>query len=139
MRRALAIDEKSYGTEHPRVASNLNNLAALLHATNRLGEAEPLMRRALAIDEKSYGTEHPKVATELNNLGQLLLATNRLREAEPLMRRMVKIFLNSTRQTGHAHPHLKAATHNYGSLLEAMGMSKKKIKQRLNVMKRAIR
>jgi hypothetical protein len=32
------------------VATVLNNLAALLQATNRQAEAEPLMRRALAID-----------------------------------------------------------------------------------------
>ena len=62
MKRALAIDEKSYGPEHPTVASDLNNLAQLLKDTNRLGEAEPLMKRALAIDEKSYGPEHPNVA-----------------------------------------------------------------------------
>ena len=36
MRRALAIDEKSFGPEHPNVASDLNNLAGLLQATNRL-------------------------------------------------------------------------------------------------------
>ncbi len=61
-RRALAIDEKSFGPEHPNVAIGLNNLAQLLQATNRLAEAEPLMRRALAIDEKSFGPEHPNVA-----------------------------------------------------------------------------
>ena len=47
MRRALAIDEKSFGPDHPNVARDLNNLAQLLQATNRLAEAEPLMRRAL--------------------------------------------------------------------------------------------
>ena len=51
IRRALAIDEKSYGPDHPNVAIRLNNLAELLQDTNRLAEAEPLMRRALAIDE----------------------------------------------------------------------------------------
>ena len=75
MKRALVIDEKSYGPEHPNVARDLNNLAQLLKATNRLEEAEPLMKRALVIDEKSYGPEHPRVATELNNLAQLLQAT----------------------------------------------------------------
>ena len=84
-RRALAIDEQSYGPDHPNVASDLNNLAQLLQATNRLAEAEPLMRRALAIDEKSYGPDHPNVAIRLNNLAQLLQATNRLAEAEPLI------------------------------------------------------
>jgi hypothetical protein len=49
MRRALAIDEASFGADHPRVAIDLNNLAQLLQDTKRLAEAEPLMRRALAI------------------------------------------------------------------------------------------
>ncbi len=34
MRRALAIDEQSYGPDHPNVAIRLNNLAQLLQATN---------------------------------------------------------------------------------------------------------
>ena len=70
-RRALAIDEASYGPDHPG-GDRLNNLAGLLHATNRLGEAEPLYRRALAIDETSYGPDHPDVAIHLNNLAGLL-------------------------------------------------------------------
>ncbi len=41
MRRALAIDEQSYGKDHPNVATDLNNLAQLLQTTNRLAEAEP--------------------------------------------------------------------------------------------------
>ena len=60
MRRALAIDEKSFGPDHPKSPTDLNNLAQLLQATNRLAEAEPLMRRALAIDEKSFGAGPPK-------------------------------------------------------------------------------
>jgi tetratricopeptide (TPR) repeat protein len=72
MRRALEIDEKSYGPEHPRVAIDLNNLAGLFYKTNRMAEAEPLYRRALAIHEKSFGPDHPAVATSLNNLANLL-------------------------------------------------------------------
>ena len=71
MRRALAIDEASFGPDHPEVAIDLNNLAQLLQATNRLAEAEPLMRRALAIDEKSFGPDHPNVAIRLNNLAAI--------------------------------------------------------------------
>ncbi|MFZ4509230.1 MAG: tetratricopeptide repeat protein, partial [Fimbriimonas sp.] len=91
MRRALEIDEKSYGKEHPNIAIRLNNLASLLQASNRLEQAEPLMTRALKIDEKSYGNEHPKVAIRLNNLATLLYATNRLEQAEPIMRRALEI------------------------------------------------
>lgn len=38
-RRALTIDERSFGNDHPNVARNLNNLAALLKDTNWLAEA----------------------------------------------------------------------------------------------------
>jgi hypothetical protein len=69
MRRALAITEASFGPDHP---DDLNNLAQLFRATNRLAEAEPLMRRALAITEASFGPDHPDVAILLNNLAQLL-------------------------------------------------------------------
>ena len=91
LRRSLAIDEASFGKEHPRFATQLNNLAQLLQDTHRYAEAEPLMRRALAIDEASFGEEHPKVAIRLNNLAHLLQATDRHVEAELLMRRSLAI------------------------------------------------
>jgi hypothetical protein len=54
------------------VDRDVNNLAFLLQATNRLAESEPLYRRALAINEKSLGPVHPTVANSLNNLAWLL-------------------------------------------------------------------
>jgi tetratricopeptide (TPR) repeat protein len=123
MRRALAIDEASYGQDHPNVARDLNNLAHLLQATHRFAEAEPLMRRALAIDEASYGQDHSNVAIRLNNLASLLQATNRLAEAEPLMRRALAILLQFNAATGHPHPHLQTAEENHAVLLRAMGLS----------------
>jgi len=133
-RRALEIDERSYGPEHPDVAIDLNNLAQLLQATNRLAEAERLMRRALEIDERSNGPEHPKVAIRLNNLAQLLNATNRLAEAEPLMRRALEILLKFTRATGHPHTHLQTFKNNYAVLLEKMGRSEEQILATLREM-----
>jgi tetratricopeptide (TPR) repeat protein len=106
MRYALAVDERSCGLNHPNVATCLNNLAALLHETNRPKEAESLYRRALVIDEQSFGRDDPRVATCLNNLAQLLQATNRLEEAEPLYRRALSI---DERGFGPSHP--KVATH----------------------------
>jgi tetratricopeptide (TPR) repeat protein len=136
MRRALAIDESSYGMYHPKVARDLNNLATLLQATNRVGEAEPLLQRALAIDEQSWGPAHPDVARDLSNMAQLLQATNRLSEAEPLMRRMIEIFLKFTVATGHEHPRLSVAIGNYGVLLKQMGQSDHQIQGQLNELSR---
>lgn len=116
MRRALAIEEASFGPNHPEVSRDLNNLATLLYSTNRISEAEPLMRRALDIDEANYGSEHPLVATSLNNLAQLLQATNRLAEAEPLMRRALMI---DEQSYGYLHPNVAAGLNNLAALLRA--------------------
>ena len=78
IRRALAIDEQSYGPDHPEVAIPLSNLAALFYQeTNRLAEAEPLMRRALAIFEASLGPDHPSTGTVRNNLAALEAAVGK--------------------------------------------------------------
>jgi tetratricopeptide (TPR) repeat protein len=114
LRRALAIDEKSFGVYHPEVASALNDLAGLLKDTNRLVEAETLLRLALAIDEKSFGPNHPDVAIPLSNLALLLQVTNRLAEAEPLLRRALGIV---ERSFGPDHPKVAAALNNLAQLL----------------------
>jgi CHAT domain-containing protein len=117
-RRALAITERSVGSDHLDVAIRLNNLAELLRVTNRLGEAEPLMRRALAIDEKSLGPDHPTVATRLNNLALLLADTNRYGEAEPLYRRALAI---TERSLGPDHPDVANRLNNLAWLLAERG------------------
>ena len=116
LRRALLLDEKAYGSNHPRVAIRLNNLAQLLHDTGRLSEAELLLRRALEIGEQTLGTDHPKVATRLNNLGMLLYETNRLAEAEPLLRRALEI---DEQILEPEHPDIAIRLHNLAQLLMA--------------------
>ena len=116
MRRALAINETSYGPDHAEVAVALNNLATLQQDANRLAEAEPLMRRALAINEASFGLDHPEVAKVLSNLAELLRCTNRLAEAEPLMRRVVEVFERSLRGD---HANVAGALNNLAQLLQA--------------------
>ena len=71
-RRALEIDENSFGRDHPSVAIRLNNLAQLLQATNRPDEAEPMMRRALEVFHTSLGADHPNTITAAGNLELLL-------------------------------------------------------------------
>ena len=109
--------ETRLGFDHPETALALNNLGELLHATNRLQEAEPLMRRALAIDEASYGSEHPNVAIRLNNLAVLLRDTARMEEAEPLLRRALAIYEASL---GPEHPAVATALNNLADDLKAM-------------------
>jgi Tetratricopeptide repeat len=100
MRRALAIDEKSFGPNHPDVALNLNNLASLLRATDRLTEAEELMRRTLAIDEKSFGPYHRSVARDLTNLAGLRAVRGDWAESILLRSRAKPILIRRTESYG---------------------------------------
>ncbi len=130
-RRALEIYETSYGADHPTVAIILNNLAGLLQSTNRTSDAESLYRRALKITETSYGADHPTVAIRLNNLAESLHSTNRASEAEPLSRRHLEIFVKFALNTGHEHPHLRAAIVNYRGILNALKLTQEEIETRL--------
>jgi tetratricopeptide (TPR) repeat protein len=114
-RRALEIDERSLGPDHPDVARDLNNLAELFRVTDRVEEAEPLYHRALAIDEHSHGPDHPDVAIRLNNLALLFHVKHRL-EAEPFYRRALAI---DERSYGPQHPAVAREFNNLGSWLEA--------------------
>src|SRR5690242_17527105 len=59
--RALAIDEATYGPDHPTVGVDLNNLALILQDLGQPGEARRLAERALAIAEAAYGPDHDEV------------------------------------------------------------------------------
>ena len=115
-RRALAITESTFGLHDPRLATCVNNLAALLAATNRLIEAEHLYQRALSILEASCGGDHPETATGLNNLAHLLSDTNRQAEAEPLFRRALAV--NEARY-GDKHPRFAVGLNNLAAVLES--------------------
>ncbi len=51
--RSLTIREKALGPEHPRVATSLENYAALLRQTTRADEAARMEARAKVIRAKS--------------------------------------------------------------------------------------
>jgi tetratricopeptide (TPR) repeat protein len=61
MRRALEIDERSFGPDHPDVAIRLGNLGSLLREKGKPDEGKKLIERALSIFEKSFDADHPLV------------------------------------------------------------------------------
>ncbi len=117
-RRALAIDEKAQGPDHPYLAANLNNLAVLLEDKGDYVGAEPLYRRALTINEKALGPDHPYVAIDLNNLANLLRAKGDYAGAEPLYRRALAI---REKAQGPNHPDVATGLNNLAVLLDDEG------------------
>jgi len=116
--RALAIQEKALGPNHPSVAVSLNNLAELYQAEGRYAEAEPLYKRSLAIREKALGPVHPDVAASLGNLAQLYKDQGRFADAEPLFKRSLTI---RKKALGPDHPDVAASLNALASLYQHQG------------------
>lgn len=77
----LSIEEKIFGSDHPRTAGSLNALAGILEAQGRTAETEPLYRRAVAIVQK---TDTPaELLRYSRNLGSFLVQRGQLRDALP--------------------------------------------------------
>jgi tetratricopeptide (TPR) repeat protein len=117
-RRALELDEKALGPEHPDIAVSLSNLAGLYKASGAFDKALPLFQRALAIREKALGPDDPATATSLNNLGTLYWAQGAYQKALPLYQRALKI---REKALGPEHPETSVSLNNLASLYHSLG------------------
>jgi tetratricopeptide (TPR) repeat protein len=116
--RALTINERVLGPEHPATAASLNDLAQLLQDQGDFAGTRPLVERALAIREKAVGPEHPDTATSLSNLGSILQAQGDLVGARPLYERALAIL---EKALGPEHPWTAASINNLARLLRDQG------------------
>ena len=113
--RALEINERALGPEHPDTAKSLNNLALLLKDQGELTGARLLYERALEINERALGLEHPETATSLNNLARLLQDQGDLAAAGPLHERALAI---REKVLGSEHPLTALSLNNLARLLQ---------------------
>ena len=113
-------EAKEFGSEDPRLATSLNNLALLYKIQGKYAEAEPLYQRSLTIREKVLGPEHPNVALSLNNLAALYQAQGKYAEAVPLFQRSLTIL---EKVLGPEHPNVATSRENYARLLRATNRS----------------
>lgn len=118
--RALAIDRRILGDDHPRVAQHLENLAIVEQNIGDLKQAETLYLDSLKRMDSAYGERHPETAIAKGNYGLLLQREGRLTEAEPLLRDAVAIRLSlfgpSNYNVGYARVSLAMLLHDKGDL-----------------------
>ncbi len=69
-RPALAIREKAFGADHPKVIESLQYLGTLFYSQGKLAEAKPFFKRALVIANNTLGANDSWVSTSLNFLGK---------------------------------------------------------------------
>jgi class 3 adenylate cyclase/Tfp pilus assembly protein PilF len=111
--RALAIQEKVLGPEHPDLAKSLSNLAIAFWHQGHYAESESHTARSLAILEKALGPEHPRVAGALNDLAVVCQEQARHVEAESLHTRALAI---RERAFGPDHPNVAFSLNNLANL-----------------------
>ena len=99
LKEALEIQKHSLGTNHPRVASIMNNLALLYFDQDKYSDAEPLLKEALEILKRSLGTNHPDVASIMNNLAFLYYKQGRYSDAETLFKEALDIYTNISNES----------------------------------------
>jgi tetratricopeptide (TPR) repeat protein len=87
--RALDIDRRILGDDHPRLGEHIGNLAIVQQNLGDLKQAEALYRDAIRRKEKAYGLHSAQTASAQANFGALLQREGRLEEAEPLLRSAV--------------------------------------------------
>jgi serine/threonine protein kinase/Tfp pilus assembly protein PilF len=118
--RALAIDRRVLGDDHPRVAMHLHNLAVVAQNMGDLRSAEGLYRDAILRQERAYGERHPETAAAKGNYGLLLEREGRLAEAEPLLRGALDVSLAlygpDNYNVGYARVSLAMLLHDKGDL-----------------------
>jgi CHAT domain-containing protein/Flp pilus assembly protein TadD len=90
-RRALAIQDRSLGREHPSTALTLNNLGGLFAVRGDFAQAEQMQRAALGTMEKVFGEQHPDTAAVLTSLALALDNQGKIVEAEATYRRAIEI------------------------------------------------
>jgi CHAT domain-containing protein/Tfp pilus assembly protein PilF len=90
-RRALSIQTRALGTEHPSSALTLNNLGGMLAMRGDYAQAEKMQRAALGTMEKVFGEQHPDTAAVLTSLSLSLDRQGKLVEAEESYKRAIDI------------------------------------------------
>ena len=117
-KRALQIDEASFGHDDPEVAVDLNGLGVVLSDLGDLAGARDCFERALWIDEAAFGHDAPRVATCVNNLGNVLRNLGDLAAARQYLERGLRI---DEAASGVDHQNVANSLNGMGLVLQDLG------------------
>jgi tetratricopeptide (TPR) repeat protein/predicted Ser/Thr protein kinase len=72
-RKAVAIREANFGSEHPSVALNLHNLGEAQRSLGHYADARKTLERSLEIKRQHMAEDHPSIVLTSTALGRVLL------------------------------------------------------------------
>jgi serine/threonine protein kinase/Tfp pilus assembly protein PilF len=114
--RAVRIRRRILGSEDPRTAQSIANLANVLNADGHRTDGERLHREALGIRQRLLGPDHPDTLKSMNDLAWNLLMSGRYRESEQLYRTVLD---QRRRVLGPEHPDTLTSLDRLGETLDA--------------------
>lgn len=120
LRRALAVQEKLLGPQHPLLGEIIERLADVLADRGEYAESESMYRRALALRESGLGPTDPRIAESLADLALLLHETERSLAALPLLQRALAL---NEQAFGPEHPDVAAVLDDVGLVLRGLDRS----------------
>jgi tetratricopeptide (TPR) repeat protein len=129
--RALRIQERVLGSEHPDTVTTLDNLATIAGIQRKYEEALHMYERALHIREQVLGPEHPDTAITVNGLALLYCDWRRYEESQQMYERALHI---REQVLGPEHPDTATTLDNLAMLYRIWG----KYEQSEPLFKRAL-
>jgi tetratricopeptide (TPR) repeat protein len=123
--KALVIQEKVPGKDHPDTATTYHNIATM---HDELGQSEKALegyRKALDIQEKALGKDHPSAATIYNNIAEVYYKQCRYEEALKWYRKALDI---GEKGPGKDHPDTVAIHHNLAVMYDEQGQYEEALK-----------
>jgi len=116
--KALKIDLKQLGHDHPNVATRYNNMGVAFSRKREYDKAIEYYQKALKIDLKQPGPDHPRVAIGYNNIGLAYKRKGNYDKALEYYQKALKIDL---KQRGPDHPTVAIRYNNLGAAYAGKG------------------
>ena len=116
-RKSMELGEQTFGSDHPRFATSLNNMALLLTTMGQFEEVEAIYLRALRLRKQVLG-KHPHCASTLANLAQFYIQIGSYDKAEPLVDESIQLRADIV---GKNHPQYAISLGTKATLLQIQG------------------
>jgi len=116
--RAVDIDRRVLGPNHPDTLQSTVRLANILRDRGHLAEAEKMLRATLPIEEQVFGPEAPETLSSMTRMGAVLFDEGKYAEAEKIKRETLTI---QERVLGADHPDTLNSMNNLANILSAQG------------------
>jgi tetratricopeptide (TPR) repeat protein len=139
IQRALALQRKLFGDNHPDIAYSLFTLASVQHLQGKLAEADDTYRETEKIWRTLQGDERVEMADTLNNLANLLRKEGNLPEAEAKQR---EALLVQRKVFGDKHKDVAISLLRLGIIQDHRGQpaeAEKSFRQALDIWRYAAR